>query len=250
MQLEKWYCDVVDNEHVDIHYGASLRLGRAVLGYRGRLSSAGRQESAYFQGSAKLPTQRENALHWPLPVGELLFPQCELPPGPELTLWERPAQRMTWQPVVLSSRVQGAEYSPEARGYAEVLRLNFGPWTLGLRRLLWGRFCGPGHSFVWIVWEGASARRIALLNGQPVMLRSTSPSEVDAHGASLKFLYPRLIVSERMDNGALKGLPLPGPLSKLKFMQGLETKWHCPTELCLANNTVRGHAVFEEVLWE
>ena len=41
------------------------------------------------------------------------------------------------------------KFSPTYPGI--FFKMDFAPWHLGLRRLLWGRFCGQLHSMIWIV---------------------------------------------------------------------------------------------------
>ena len=258
MQLEKWYCDIVDDTRVQVHYQATLRWGPATLGYRGRLGADGRQESHFQARAQALPQMQDQGLLWELPQGPLRFDR-KTDAGPQLTLWQAGEDRLTWQPVVLNGAVSGMQLGPNARGYAEVLRMNFAPWRLGLKKLVWGRFCGQRHSLVWIAWEGTTPRKLALMDGRQLPLQSANTKEVLAEGVRLQLGTSRVIVKERLDQGALKDIPLPaglarlGPLGLFGFMSGLETKWHAPARLELSvGNAIAvdsGHAIFEEVVW-
>jgi hypothetical protein len=247
--LEKWYCDVVDNGIAHIHYLASLRLGTVVIGYRGLITSQGQRQSSLFAGSVQTPTWQDGQLSWPLPKGPLLFSDVSQPIAP-VNLWDRGAKRLFWHPVVPNGDVSGTGLSSQARGYAEVLRMNFGPWHLGLKTLLWGRFCGQRHSLIWIVWEGSHAKKLALLDGQHVDLHSIDEHHVSTHGAYLDLRAPKTLVSERLDHGSLKGLPLRGPMARLSFLRGLEEKWYTNASLSTAIGIDHGHAIFERVTWD
>jgi hypothetical protein len=249
MKLEKWYCDVVDSESVQIHYLAALRLGKSSIVYRGGLSSDGIKRSDFQWGSGYLPSCSDGELIWPLENGSLRFaPQgraCQ-----PVELWKTPASALTWHPIVPNGVVSGSGIGRHARGYAEVLTMDFGPWQLGLKTLIWGRFCGPHSSLIWIVWEGKHAKRLALLDGDEVALEWANERQVKAGAVQLDILHPKILIQEHMDQGSLKRIPLPGPLARLAFFRGLEVKWHSPAVLKTGRGEESGYAVFERVTWE
>ena len=248
MKLEKWYCDVVDRGSVHVHYLAALRLGKSSIAYRGWLSSDGFKQSDFRWGTDCLPSRNDSELIWPLKGRSLRFePQGRICQPVEL--WKTPSSTLTWHPVVPNGRVSGEGLSPDARGYAEVLTTNFGPWHLGLQTLIWGRFCGSHSSLIWIVWEGVHPKRLALLDGEEVELQLANERQVKAGVAQLDMLEPRVLVQERMNKGSLKGIPLKGPLARLEFLRGLEVKWHSTAVLKTADGVDHGHAVFERVTW-
>lgn len=251
MFLEKWYADVVDPKGVDIFYRANLKLGPAVMGYRGRIGNGGRMSSTIVPGGVELPREVDGAVVWPASgsVGDqpLRWTDCR---SHEIELWRDGPQLLRWNPMVLNGAVSGLRLLPEARGYVEKLTLNFGPWQLGLQRLTWGRFCGQRHSLVWIEWEGRIAKQLALLDGQAIPLHAASRERVDASGAALHLCEPRALVQESMSDGALRGLRLPRRLKALQFFRGLETKWIAAGALETSGEaTDPGHAIFEEVQW-
>jgi hypothetical protein len=250
MFLEKWYADVVDPNGADVLYRANLKLGPAVMGYRGRIGSGGRS-STIVPGGVELPHEDDGAVVWPAPGTEgdqaLRWAGCR---SREIELWRAGKQLLSWNPMVLNGAVSGPRLLPEARGYVEKLTLNFGPWQLGLQRLKWGRFCGQRHSLVWIEWEGRIAKRLALLDGLAISLHAVLRERIDAAGATLALREPRALVQEPMSEGALRGLRLPRRLAALQFFRGLETKWVAVGALELGGEaTDPGHALFEEVVW-
>jgi hypothetical protein len=251
MFLEKWYADVVDPNGVDVFYRANLKLGPAVMGYRGHIGSGGRTSSAVVPGGVELPREVDGGIVWPASGAEgdlaLRWADCRTR---EIELWRDDRQSLSWNPLVLNGAVSGRRLLPEARGYVEKLTLNFGPWRLGLQRLKWGRFCGRRHSLVWIEWEGRLAKQLALLDGQPVPLHAASRERIDCAGATLHLTERRELVQEPMSDGALRGLRLPRRLAALQFFRGLETKWIAAGALELGGEaTDAGHALFEEVVW-
>ena len=151
-----------------------------------------------------------------------------------IALWQTAKENLSWQPLMLNANVCGPLFSTNARGYAEVLSLDFGPWKLGLKTLIWGRFCSQQTSLVWIIWEGKQPMHLALLDGNRVQLRSANEMRVDVEGAH---------------HGSLKDFPLRGPLSKLEFLRGYEEKWHSPAILNTPQGVEHGYAVYERVTW-
>jgi hypothetical protein len=251
MFLEKWYADVVDPNGVDVFYRANLKLGPAVIGYRGHLGSGGRANSAFVPGGVELPREVDGGIVWPASDSEdgqaLRWADSR---SREIELWRHDRQLLTWDPVVLNGAVSGLRQLPGSRGYVERLTLNFGPWRLGLQRLKWGRFCGQRHSLVWIEWEGRIAKQLALLDGQPIALHAVLRERIDAAGATLALRERRALVQEPMADGALRGLRLPRRLASLQFFRGLETKWIAAGVLDLGGEAKDvGHALFEEVVW-
>jgi hypothetical protein len=247
--LEKWYCDVICNGVVQVHYLANVRLAGASIGYCGSISSIGQSHSRFVPGAVETPIMGHDGLSWPLGGDSLRFSEIT-PPIAALDLWNAAPSRLTWHPVVSNGNVSGVGLGPNARGYAEVLRMNFGPWHLGLKTLLWGRFCGERHSLIWIVWKGATDKGLALLDGQQVDIESVGDRTIQVRDASLDLLAPQVLVNERLDHGSLKGIPLRGPFARLRFLQGLEEKWHTPAVLKAASTMDYGHAIFERVTWE
>jgi hypothetical protein len=251
MFLEKWYADVVDDDRVSVLYLARLEIGPAVLGYHGRITTDGRASSAVVPGGVELPQQVDGSVVWPRPGSPDGQPwRWSGSQAREITLWRQDRRLLTWNPLVLNGAVSGAGLSPQARGYAEKLTLNFGPWKLGMTRLKWGRFCGQRHSLVWIEWEGRLAMRLALLDGQDRQLHEASRERIGCVGATLHMTQPRPLVQESIAEGALQGLPLPRRLTALQFFRGLETKWFAAGVLELDGEAAdSGHVVFEEVVW-
>jgi hypothetical protein len=251
MLLEKWYADVVDANGVDVLYRANLKLGPAVIGYRGRIGSGGRASAAFVPGGVELPREVDGGIDWPASGAEdgpaWRWDGCR---SREIELWRDDRRWLTWNPMVLNGAVSGWRLSPDARGYVEKLTLNFGPWRLGLQRLEWGRFCGQRHSLVWIEWEGRLAKQLALLDGRAIPLHAVTRERIECAGATLHLTGRRALVQEPMSEGALRGLHLPRRLAALRFFRGLETKWIAAGTLELGGEAADpGHAIFEEVVW-
>ncbi len=248
MRLEKWYCDVLDNGVIQVHYLATLYLGKTSISYSGIMTSEGVKQSTFMLGSIKLPSLKNNQLFWHIGDEELIFTSKSKPIS-GIALWQTAKENLSWQPLMLNANVCGPLFSTNARGYAEVLSLDFGPWKLGLKTLIWGRFCSQQTSLVWIIWEGKQPMHLALLDGNRVQLRSANEMRVDVEGAHLEMTHPQVLIQDRLDHGSLKDFPLRGPLSKLEFLRGYEEKWHSPAILNTPQGVEHGYAVYERVTW-
>lgn len=250
MHLEKWYADVVDDGAAHVFYRAELKLGPLHIGYAGHVRhGSGRAERAYTVGTASLPRMDGERIVFTGRDGHGAMAWSGARSRPQV-LWRKERQQLSWDPLVCNGRVEGPGLSPAARGYVERLRIDFAPWRLGLQRLRWGRFCGAVHSLVWIEWEGEHPLRLALLDGERVPLHAAHRDRVRASGAELDFTTTSTLVHERLDEGALRGLPLPRRLAGLRFLQGAETKWLSEGHLRLADGRVNeGHSIHEEVTW-
>lgn len=247
--LEKWYGDVVDQRSVHVHYRANLRIGPLVVGYAGSLASEGRTHCRFVPGGIPLPQLASGIVEWPA-FGQHAALTFGKSASRKRRLWQERTRLLTWNPLVLNGPVTGAGVSGAARGYAERLTLNCGPWRLGLERLCWGRYCGTQHSLTWIRWFGRHPLRLALLNGEPVPLEDVSRERIECAGATLRIGARRVLVHEAMDEGALRGLALPRRLPAMRFFKGIETKWFAPAELDIGGRAADdGHAVLEEVAW-
>lgn len=250
MLLEKWYADVVDNDVVEVLYRANLRIGPIVIGYKGSLANDGRPCSEFTPGGISLPWAAENTVFWPAAKDEHPALAWSNSAPREVPLWHHERRRLSWNPLVLNGTVAGVGLSPAARGYAERLTLNFGPWHLGMKQLKWGRFCGQEHSLVWIEWEGLHPFRLSLLDGQACNFQGASREHVQCSGVSLRIGPLQVLVQESMAAGALHGLPLPKRLTSLQFFRGIENKWFAPGELAIEGRDMdTGHIIFEEVTW-
>lgn len=135
MLLEKWYADVIDRNGVDVFYRANLKLGPAVMGYRGHIGNGGRS-STIVPGGVELPHEGDGAVVWPASgPGDEQSPRWAGCRSRAIELWRDDGRVLTWNPMVLNGAVSGLRALPEACGYVEKLTLNFGPWRLGLQRL-------------------------------------------------------------------------------------------------------------------
>jgi len=251
MILEKWYADVVDAGRVQILYRANLMLGPATLGYARHMAAAAPARSRITAGSVVLPQLIDGAVVWPADDPDTTGGwRWDAGRSLDMPLWQQGRQALHWNPMVLNGAVLGPGLSPAARGYAERLTINFGPWQLGLSCLKWGRFCGRTHSLVWIEWQGRHPRQWCLLDGQPRALKAAARDGIDCEGAKLQLSQLQSLVQESMSDGALRGLRLPRGLHALQFFRGIERKWLAQAELRLDDGTVdAGHALFEEVTW-
>jgi hypothetical protein len=246
MRLEKWYADVVDRGFVSIHYSAELQFGPLRLGYKRRILDDGTEFSKFRLGRGELPHVERQRLVWP----GVHSPRWDGYAEHDLTLWNADGRHLSWNPVVLNGSVVGAGLSLQARGYAERLVMNFGPWHLGLRSLKWGRFCGESCSLVWIEWIGKSPKRLALLNGSACEVELISASRVSCVGACLELGEPRLLVKEPIFSCAKALSRALGSPGAVRFLSGLEVKWLASASLGLTNGQRDcGFAIFEEVTW-
>lgn len=245
MRLEKWYADIVDDGRATILYCANLQLGPLCIGYR-RTIGRGETESAQFRlGEARLPRIERTALVWPGPA-RLVWNGCA---SRAQELWNRGARTLTWNPLVLNGEVSGTRLSARARGYAERLTLEFGPWHLGLASLRWGRFCGSAHSLVWIEWQGRHDKCVGLLDGQACEVRMHG-QDVHCGGARLTLGERTTLLQAPIAHFARYTAPLFAKAGALHFLRGTETKWLAQARLDFGGaEPDRGYAIHEEVVW-
>jgi hypothetical protein len=246
MRLEKWYADIVDRGVASIHYCAELQIGPMRFGYKRRILHNGTESSTLRFGRGDLPCVEHQRLVWP----GLNSPQWHECGEHNHTLWKVGGRCLSWNPVVLNGSVEGPGLSQQARGYAERLVLNFGPWHLGMGSLKWGRFCGESCSLVWIEWIGKIPKQLALLNGAKCEVEQISELRVSCRGASLELAEPRLLVREPISSAAKALSPVFGYPGVLRFLSGLEMKWLASAKLELANGQRdTGFAIFEQITW-
>jgi hypothetical protein len=246
MRLEKWYADIVDNGVVSIHYAAELQFGPIGLNYKRSILHDGTQSSTLKVGRGELPRVEHQCLVWP----GMNSPRWRGCGEHNQTLWKAGGRYLSWNPMVLNGCVEGSGFSQQARGYAERLMLNFGPWHLGMDSLKWGRFCGESCSLVWIEWIGKIPKQLALLNGVQCEVEQISELGVSCRGASLEFAEPRVLVCEPISSLAKTLSPVFGNPGVLRFLSGLEVKWLASAHLDLANGQRdTGFAIFEEITW-
>jgi len=274
MFLDKWYADVFDGHRVNIFYKAALSFGPAVLGYGGSISSDGRADAAFSAGAIVLPRQVNNTLWWPSTRGDSgdsgVLTWAGVQPL-ETILWSAGNRLITWNPLVLNGKVTGPGLTPDARGYAERLTINFLPWQLGLRRLKWGRFCGREHSLAWIEWEGRHPLRLCLFDGRTRALHEATLDHVGCNELALHISQRQSLVQEELADGALREMPSLGKRVSPRFLRGVERKWSARGELtsgalaagsadaagrarleshqCPGQRFDEGNVIVEEVVW-
>jgi hypothetical protein len=252
VRLEKWYCDRVDGKAVEIRYRARLRAGPVALGYCGRLDGGGVRTQSVRIPSVRMPVAEGGLVRWPGEApgggeGDLTWSGARDCP---LVLFQDQHRVLQWNPLVLRGRILRSDGSEAGQGYVERLSMDFAPWTLGIRTLRWGRFCGERHSLVWIAWDGRIARRVALVDGVAAPLDHLAQNAVRAGEAHLALEPGRELVREEIGNGALRPLDwIPMPALR-RFFAGVEVRWHAPASLRLPGLPPdRGDVVHEVVTW-
>ena len=118
--------------------------------------------------------------------------------GPiEATVLESDAGRVVWRCLQPRARAEIGHRGETIRGlgYLEHLAVEIPPWHLPIDALLWGRFLGERHTLVWIDWRGPHARRLAWLDGRPLVRPVVDEQErhVGGEGASLAIDYGRVL---------------------------------------------------------
>lgn len=264
MRLEKWYADWVNPDgHAIIFYLAYLHWGPLQLGYAGHINGAnGRQTIRWLPGYAALPAWQGTRLLWPDVLdkngGEPLIweaaPSAADTPtaSAAFNLYQTPDNKhgLHWQPVMPNAQIKTVRSPHAHRGYVERLCMDFAPWHLGLRRLLWGRFCGQLHSVIWIVWEGAHPQSRAWFNGN-----ACAPLTVTHLGAAnaelaLQWQAPHTVLKEKLMHGSLERLAWLPCAPLLRFIQAEQTKYCAAAQLHVNNHLAdSGHVIFEEVRW-
>ncbi|TAN48887.1 MAG: hypothetical protein EPN19_15300 [Betaproteobacteria bacterium] len=248
MQLEKWYADYVADDEAHVFYRANLRLGPVTLGHVGALASAGPATGRFVLGSVALPTVDGGTVSWPVDGRDAL--RWSGAQARVFALHRNADFDLSWNPWVLNGTVNGGARG-SARGYVECLRMNFSPWRLGLRVLRWGRFCGARESLAWIEWQGDTALRLLLVNGEPAGLESLSRTEVrSTQGHVLHFEAPRKFGGGPLARYAFGALPGASVLAAARFFRGVQERWLCSARLSTPlRESDAGCAVFEEVHW-
>ena len=250
MWLEKWYADCVTGDEIQVQYLARLHLGPLCVSYSGRLGQERSSEIRIGASGFDMPSLDERGMQWPChPTNEkLVWSDAYSRP---IQLWKERDQAVTWNPLVLNGSVFRPGRRKIGQGYAEKLTLSLAPWSLGIRRLKWGRFCGSCHSLVWIEWEGNIPNRIALLDGQHQALLCAERTEIRTEQSRLLIERPKEIVSESIGEGALKALGVLRMFAASRFLSGIETKWLATASLEYQGALIdRGSVVYEEVQWQ
>jgi hypothetical protein len=249
MRLEKWYADCGVGNEVLVLYLARLHLGPLCISYKGQLGKERSSKIRIGVSGFDMPSIDERGMQWPRnPTDEALI-WSNAQPHP-IQLWKERNLAVTWDPLVLNGKVLRSGQGEIGQGYAERLTLNLPPWSLGIRRLKWGRFCGSCHSLVWIEWEGKIPNRVALLDGQPQTLLWAERTEIRTEQSRLVIEDPVEIVSESLGEGALKALGALRMFAASRFLLGIETKWRAAASLEHQGAVVdRGSVVYEEVEW-
>lgn len=248
MFLEKWYGDFVKSGRPEIRYLANLRFGPMTVGYRGKLGTSHSSVMNFGFCGFELPSVRGENLYWPTTADDIDLVWTGVQSRPQI-LWQQGRRVIIWEPLVLNGMVLSEGVGSGLYGYVERLTLNFAPWHLGLKTLKWGRFCGKRHSLVWIEWLGRIPKRLALLNGSPVVSLTVEQRAVKTESASLSFGIPYEIINEPLHLGALSQLSWMRFFDRLRFLSGLETKWITDGSLEVDGTQDYGSVIYEEVNW-
>lgn len=196
-----------------------------------------------------MPTIRGESLYWPVDANEPVLIWTDVRDRPR-SLWQEGSKLVTLNPVVSNGEVLVDQKGQQMRGYAERLTLNFPPWHLGLQTLKWGRFVGERHGLSWIEWLGRVPMKLAILDGNTVILRSIGKDRVETENARLLIGTPDEIVNESLGAGALKTLGWMRFIDRSGFLLGIEKKWFAEGYLQLnGQNDDRGMVIYEEVIW-
>lgn len=248
MRLTKWYGDYVDAAGPHVVYRAALALGPLTLGFEGGHDPAAGARASYSLTPVPLPRLQGGGIDWPFGEGALRWEGASAR-GFDLHAARPGAVR--WEPLCLNGALTGPGVGAGQRGYAERLTLSLAPWSLGLRVLRWGRFCGARHALAWIEWEGDRPLRLALRDGVPTPLRALTPEAIVAEGAALRLGAQRPFVETRLAQGLLSEMPWPKRLRPLAFLDGIEVKSYGRGRLDLDDGrSEEGDVILEEVRWQ
>jgi hypothetical protein len=249
MRIEKWYGDCVASGKVDVLYLAAMQIGPVHWSYQARIGDNSVTKPEFSIGKESLPLIQDDRLIW--------SPSAHCKSGRvwagaenhEQLLWTSNQRALVWNPCVLNAQVS-EDGQVLGRGYAEKMTLNFGPWHLGLKRLIWGRFCGQLHSLVWILWEGKSPSSWLWLNRQRVESPEIRIGSVSAGICRLEMSVMRAFWEERLIEGSLRELGFFRSAGALNFLGATQTKYTAQGRLALADSTFdEGYVVCEEVRW-
>jgi hypothetical protein len=254
--LSKWYADVVDEATGDllIYYWGELRWRGLYLRLAHTIEFGG---LAHLQARASLQPKSQPSFTGRVfaSPGGLVRGEWQGGAAPLAhRLLGGPAGLVDWECHLprAHARAGGPKLAHPyvGLGYVERLTLSVRPWDLPIRVLHWGRFLGPGHSIVWLRWEGPEPRNLLYCNGEQVAGAAIGPDELrfgdyhlslaDKHPLGQEPLLARFF-------RRLKGLAALFPAS---FLHLHEQKWQTRATLSQAGQVLAtGWAVHEKVTW-
>jgi hypothetical protein len=260
-RLRKWYLDVIaEDGSAIVGYWARLQWGPVRLHFASLLRGSCGGEPVLRHTLQRCPPPRLDGgtCSWSCPPLGVAGRWTALAAPLQKVLLATGSGGIRWtcaQPAA-SARLcikarDGAATTLRGLGYVEVLDLTLPPWRLPFNTLWWGHFIGPDASLVWLQWQGASCRRLALLDGTlhggP---RITADGVVLEGAAALELGRHTELRAAPLGTGALRALPGLVTLLPRRFRDAHENKRLSQGTLHRAGREpVRGWAIHEVVQW-
>jgi hypothetical protein len=257
-QLSKWYADCIsDKGQAVILYHAELSWGAVSFPYSSVLIVEPQKSSRTLYSLRRHPSPKvhDAGIECQCPDWRFAGQWQQLGPAHADTLFQSESGSLEWNclaPRAVANVQVGEEPVTEGWGYVEYLRLTLPPWKLPISRLRWGRFVNATDALVWIDWNGTYNKRVAYLNGQPVLPSAISDSEVvlSEEGATLYLADKNVIREGRLGETALSVIANLDRIFPQSVSNMRECKW-------LSRATLRrpglpdsiGFAIHEVVEW-
>ena len=229
-----------------VGYCARLRCGRFSVPYASVLETTGRRH-ALVGADPFLPDAGEVLLR--VPALDIHASWRRSSPGLHKVVYQSHDGSVDWQCLVPRGAASVGRF--EGLGYVDRLRLTIPPWRLPIRRLRWGRFLSPGHSLIWIDWQGDFSSRTVFLDGG-----EASALEIDDDSLSLadgtRATFDRGLVIRRGALGSTVLGAIPGlqRIAPARIFQVEECKWRSRSSLEIPGEAVdHGWSIHEVVNW-
>ncbi len=248
--LKKHYFDGIDQQgNLFIIYDAALTIGGISIPYSSIITQLNGKNLEHRRLS-RLKRSDAQIRHNKLNFNGSWLPLSHISP---LTLYQRGKRRLIWHCHTAKAdfELEFAQQTYRGLGYAETLEMNFAPWLLPISELRWGRFLSANHSIVWIEWLGETTLKKLIWNGELIENFEINDNVllIKEKQLSLYFRRPMIIKDEPLVK-ITERFKFLRFLIKKSFLQSRETKWKSEAELSVANQTEKGFALYERVLWK
>lgn len=215
----KWYIDCLDRDgRLIILYWASLKWRRLLLTWHSvtRCDPGARVWARSSVRACEPPVPSGASIRWastPLKIAVAMTASGNSIAAQEL------ADGVSWACPAPAARVtvQLGDTAFRGTGYAEVMQLRVPPWTLGIRRLRWGRWISDdtARSVVWIEWNGVADRRWVFRDGTSEAAAKLEERMVTAGPATVALGEAQVVV----DRG------LGGTLGRVPAVRAVAPRW-------------------------
>lgn len=231
MRLSKWYMDgVADDGSLTICYAATLRWLAFGVGYSSviELDPGGEPRVRSSLRRFEKPRAAEDGLSWRAEALDVTgaWQSRESSLGVQ-TLYRRGRGAVVWNCMQPRSRanVAAGERTVEGVGYAEHLAISMKPWALPIDELRWGRFHGPGETWVWIEWRGDHPLCWVSVNGDVHREAEITDDGVEVSGHRLSIADNVVLREGDLGSTILETVPILESIVPHRVRDMYEKKW-------------------------